>query len=234
MVSRSKRQAAPPAASDSETAVVIGNHVTVAREVREAQLKAKLDGALNDPDVSDKTKGDIRTFLAGKASPKVNATMLIQRVSIDRGNAKKTRGEVVGPVVPMPQVLRMRSESRGMTTYFLRMFFLAVAMAGLLSGCATASRSLPSRDRVREQIVSDRQYVLPERETSLPSSGVITVNEESLAEALVTHDPILHKYRFQVNIREAQKRSLAGSVSLMPTIGFAEQHHPCISEFDLK
>ena len=219
VVSRSERQAATLAAPDSEAAVVIGNHVTIAREVREAQLRERLAGVLNDPDVSEKTKGEIQAFLAGKASPKVNAATLIQRVSIDRGNAKKTRGAVTVPVVPTPQVRRMRSEGRGVRTYVLRMFFFAVAMAGLLSGCAT---SLPSREKVREKIAEDRRFILPEKEISRPSAGLVVVTEESLAQAMITNDPEIQKYRFKVSIRDARKKELAGSVSLMPTVGFAD------------
>ena len=80
---------------------------------------------------------------------------------------------------------------------------LLIGLAGILSGCADLGRG-----RARQQIGSDRQYTLPQRDMTL--SGFFQVDENSLAEAVVTHDPVILKRRFQVNIREAEKGHSAG------------------------
>ena len=98
---------------------------------------------------------------------------------------------------------------------FLMRIALLIGLAGILSGCADLGRG-----RARQQIGSDRQYTLPQRDMTLP--GSFQVDENSLAEAVVTHDPVILKRRFQVNIREAEKGRLAGSISLMPTVGVAD------------
>ncbi|GEM_PF-4608065 len=107
-----------------------------------------------------------------------------------------------------------RAEIRWKPSSFMKAV-LWVVMAGILSGCANLGR-----DHARQQIESDRQYILPQKEISL--SGPILVNESSLAEALVTRDPVILRHRFEVSIRESKKRSLSGSISLMPTLGLAD------------
>jgi hypothetical protein len=136
------------------------------------------------------------------------------------GQAGKVRLEAPEkPAQAVPAQFRpafqQRSELRGRTLTVLRSTLQVMVVAGLLSGCAA-----PARDLVKQQIRSDREFVLPERPAILP--GSVTVDKDSLALSLLKNDPVLREGGLQVMVRRAEKDRLEGSFSIRPRLGVAD------------